>query len=758
MHGNDLQHGTMIRLLASLVRCHRWRVGFVVPSSLAAALALMMTTSLRAQAPAPELPDRARAEARAAALSDAQTRLQRADTAGAVAVLRDATAQSPQDAVLWHEYGMLLSAWTRAHWRKGIMPGGVPQRFIAAESSLARAMHLAPDSARYAVHYGNHLWGSNFTSLTMAKRAQEGALERAERNGDSLSVSESSDAIGLLLWRRYEPMANRRYEIQQLGYTFTDFVLEPYKFRVYIDDATRLYAPPLGDYLHREALQYFRRARELHPDNELALRHEAMALAERDRWEELAGVARRQSVLRPAQRWPWLALGLAEHRLGHSDRASVAFDSGFARLPKPEREHLMSLSRLLPTLQQTFFDTLSAPAKEQLSGMYWNVASPTLLLDDNPVLDEFRARVVYADLLWTNEEVRQRGADTDRGEILIRWGPPDVISTHSPELLSWMYRRVGLNFFFNHPPTIGTASLTQFYRSNMLEPNKLKRPAIWENVPVMRRGVDSLAVQVARFRGATDSIDVAVFAGIRAGALRSASPADTTVLRTGVFAVDASGNVQTRVTDRVRTGEKDTLVLAARTWRTRIPATAAFLRVEALETDAIRVARAIRDVTGFSRAGFGSSDLLIATTLTAPTTAAADTRWSDFTIVPVTGNAIRVGRPLELLWEVYEPRVVDGSASYRVSIAVQRVEPTGLKGVAARISNGVRGAVTRAGGTDRVAVEYDRTISAVPVFVEQLRLDLGGAKRGRYLLTLEVRDLHSGQSITRTRELVLVDR
>ena len=105
----------MIRLLASLVRCHRWRVGFVVPSSLAAALAVMMTTSLRAQAPAPELPDRARAEARAAALSDAQTRLQRADTAGAVAVLRDATAQSPQDAVLWHEYGMLLSAWTRAH-------------------------------------------------------------------------------------------------------------------------------------------------------------------------------------------------------------------------------------------------------------------------------------------------------------------------------------------------------------------------------------------------------------------------------------------------------------------------------------------------------------------------------------------------------------------------------------------------------------------------------------------------------------------
>ena len=36
---------------------------------------------------------------------------------------------------------------------------------------------------------------------------------------------------------------------------------------------------------------------------------------------------------------------------------------------------------------------------------------------------------VHAELLWTNEEYRLKGADTDRGEIFIRWGPPDDMST-----------------------------------------------------------------------------------------------------------------------------------------------------------------------------------------------------------------------------------------------------------------------------------------------------------------------------------------
>ena len=58
----------------------------------------------------------------------------------------------------------------------------------------------------------------------------------------------------------------------------------------------------------------------------------------------------------------------------------------------------------------------------------------------------------------------------------------------------------------------------------------------------MRRGVDCLPVQIARFRSSRDSIDVAVCGGIRAGALRFGSPTDTTVLKTGVFVIDGAGH------------------------------------------------------------------------------------------------------------------------------------------------------------------------------------------------------------------------
>lgn len=173
----------------------------------------------------------------------------------------------------------------------------------------------------------------------------------------------------------------------------------------------------------------------------------------------------------------------------------------------------------------------------------------------------------------------------------------------------------------------------------------------------------------------------------------------------------------------MRTGQKDRLALVARAWRTRIPASAAYQRVEALETDALKVARAIRDVAGFTTAGFGSSDLLIGA------------RWRDFTVAPITGNAIRVDQPIDLLWEVYEPSLVNGSARYRVSIAVRREERAGL-----------------------VGVQYEQSSAGDAVRTEYLRLDLGGATRGRYVLTLGLKDLNSNAIVTRTRDIVLVER
>lgn len=696
----------------------------------------------------------AAARARTLVIDRARALLATGDTAAAAAALRDAAAAAPNDGTLWHEYGMLLSAWTRPYWRKGSMPNGVPQRIIAAESSLARATRLAPDSVWYAIDYANQLWGSNFTSLTMAKGVQERALRVASANGDTASEARLSDAVGMLLWRRYEPVANRRYEIMNLGYTPREFFDQPDRFRDYIDGATKKWDPPLGVALHVEALRYFRRARDLHSDDESPLRHEAMALAEGGRWAELSQVAAEHTRRRPGHAWGWLALGLAEHRRGLMAPATAAFDSGFARLPPDERARLESLRRLMPTSREGHFDSLPPARREAETALYWDLANPTLLLGGNPVQNEFRARVVHAELLWTNEEYRLKGADTDRGEIFIRWGPPDDISTLDQYTLVWMYRRVGLHFVFNQPPTLGVAYLQPGHRSYMLEPNRARRPALWENVPLLRRGLDTMALQVARFRGSADSIDVAVYAGIRAGALRAGLPTDTSLVKTGVFAVDGAGRTLSRVTGVLRTGETDTLAWNDQRWRLRTSARAAYLRVEALDPDAERVARGLQMLDGFPLSGFGSSDVLLGTRVTAP--AAIDrARWSEFTIEPLRGNGVRRGQPIDLLWEVYEPAPIDGTARYRVSIVVQRIERGGLVGVSARVVGTVRDAVMRNSGNDRIAVEYDRVVPASPVRTESLRLDLGSARSGRYLLTVTMRDLNSDRTVSRQREVAI---
>lgn len=725
------------------------------------ACAMFSTCLLTATNASAQGPSQGSGSSAALALDKARSIIAAGDTSGAVDFFKVATGDFPRSAALWHEYGMLLSAWNKPYWRKSSMPAGIPQRFTIADSALARATWLAPDSARYALDYGEHLFNTNQWNFANAMRMQSLAVERAENNADTLTVAQSRDALGLFYWRRYETVAHRGYFILELEPGGLTYGARALKNRDFIDNGTRLYKPPLGEALYVEAASNFKKARELNVDDEMAFRHEAMLLAERSRWEELAILANGRIKTRPAQIWPWLALGLAEHRRGRLALGSSALDSGFAKLPKEDRERLSSLTRLLPPKHQKFFDTLDASARQRLEQSYVSLANPSLLAEGNAVWDEFRARLAFAELMWTNEQMQVRGADSDRGEVLVRWGPPDNVMTTGPNGtgmlgLIWLYRKSGFLVQFDMAPTYGTARLGPDARS-ILEAEILVHAAGFDNLALFRNGIDSIPVQVARFRQSVDSIDLAVFAGIRTAKLRAGSPADTTLLKTGVFAIDGAGAVASRKTDVLRTAEQDTATVTSRSWRTRVPTRTSYVRVEALDEDVSRAARAIRDVTGFSTAGFGISDLLIGNGIVAPPNADA-ARWSDYKISPIAGNVLREKRPVDLLWEMYSPTAQNGTVRYRVSITMQREEPTGLVGVAVKAVGGIRNAILRSGSTNRIAVEYERSIAATNIRTESLRLDLGNARAGRYLMTLEITDLNSGGSAITHRDIVLVER
>ena len=160
-----------------------------------------------------------RAVERQAGLARARALLQVADTTGAAALLRDLATASPDDALVWHEYGMLLSAWLKPYWHAGSMPLPIVSRMVIADSALARAVRLEPDSAIYALHYGQHLFNTNQWNLHNAERVQTRAVAKAEQLGDTAALASGVDGLGLFMWRRYEPLANRRYGVLNLGYT-----------------------------------------------------------------------------------------------------------------------------------------------------------------------------------------------------------------------------------------------------------------------------------------------------------------------------------------------------------------------------------------------------------------------------------------------------------------------------------------------------------------------------------------------------------
>jgi GWxTD domain-containing protein len=720
---------------------------------------------LAAQASAQTAPqtekEKAIAAASAKSLADARALVAAGDSAAAVKLLLSAVQKDPNNGPLWFEYGSILSAQSRYAWRKVFMSGGAAQLITAAETSLARATRLSPDSADYMVAYGKHLWGTHTTDIGRASRLQQDAYAMRKADGDSVSGAVSADMLGMFMWRRFEPLIGRGTPLQ------IDGSMNFLSRRNLVQFIKENYRPPekmFGLSLYEEALSYFREARTADPDVELYFRHEMMALAEYGRWNEMAAIAKRRAAERPGQPWPWLVLGLSQYHLNRKADASAALDSGFARLPDADRQRLSSISRLMPRGRDAWYDSLALPAKEQLQQLYWNTANPTMLLPGNVLHDEFRARAVFAELRFTDEDKPIPGTQTAKGEVYMRFGPPEIVMAGTivprhidpafENMTSWVYVNELMIFTFGQNRLSGTSYQTTGSRVDF-DSSKIDRPVAWTNLPVLRNRVDSVSAQVARFRAAGDSVDVAIFSGIRTGSLRRNAQNPTSSIKYGVFFVDALGRELTRRAETISSSESDTLALMQRNVFMRTTARASAARVEALEPDLMQAARAITDLSGFTTAGFGISDLLIASNVTAPGSTAS-ARWTDYKIASLTGGLVKRSEPLALLWENYEPAANGGSGKLQVSIQVQRETDRGLVAMAGRVIGGLREAVGANRGSNKVGISYVREFPASPVVVDHLMVDLGRLEPGRYRVSLTVTDAIRNVTASRMQRFTIV--
>ena len=702
----------------------------------------------------------AHAAAQSTSLAGARTSLEAGDTAAALAVLDGATRTDARDAPAWHLRGLLAWELTRPH-KRDKLPH--TKRFIElsrmADSSLRLAAQYAPDSAQYLLDLGRYLMTSTHASVRFAAPdAFRKGMQAAGRVGDSLLLSQAADKAGEGYWRRYEPLANRRNLTGGFAYADLDrYISEPRSLENYLDNFTFRIRPPLGEGDYQTASDLFHAALEADPNSASALKHVFMVLVDRDQWLNLREVAGQRLARAPWDPWAWLASGLASHRLNESRAAVAAFDSALTYLSPEDRLRFSRLTRLLRPADTLRFTQLSPAERARTERMYWLLSDPLALTSGNEHGLEFLSRVAFAELRWSSDAFGLRGADTDRGEVYIRYGPAPFVLSLPPGPdgyvpILWRYPN-GLSFQFSMRST-ATADFSFDLRDTYAQ-QMAALPVAWSNVPINRR-IDSLTVQTVRFRAPGDSVDLVLHAELPLEHMTRGMSLTNGAIDLGFFAFNGEGRLLVR--DSTRQDMAFNGSAPVRTWRHRLPRNGVGYRVEALQPDSMRAARALGVIEPLPEPAFGVSDLLIAERAT-PRAGSSASRWSDMLITPSSG-IMRRGQAFSLMWETYGlTATAESSNSYTIDLSLRRTDGSVLTAFLARVFGGTAsGAQSRSSGKkgEGLRLSFNRNTAARPEMLDYLSLDLGDAPPGKYRIAITVTDLPSKQSVTTERDLTIV--
>ncbi len=116
----------------------------------------------------------------------------------------------------------------------------------------------------------------------------------------------------------------------------------------------------------------------------------------------------------------WRYLGVANYQMGNMDAANRSFETAFGFMDRYERRAYEDLGLFLTRDEKK----LEAVDSIAYRARYWASQDPRFLTPYNERKLEHYFRLTYADLLYSSKGLGLRGWETERGQILIRYGPP----------------------------------------------------------------------------------------------------------------------------------------------------------------------------------------------------------------------------------------------------------------------------------------------------------------------------------------------
>jgi GWxTD domain-containing protein len=680
------------------------------------------------------------------------------DTNTALTALGRAQDLAPRNPEVLYQRGVLLSRTTFLRF------GDVPRNFVAWRL-LDRAAEIDPTNARYLLEIGRMRL---LTPLLRAEaeRVMRKALRVAESQQEDGLIAEITWELGQIKERRYLT-AKDRYMVPQAGLIFEPD-LAMYR-RGYTREFLESNARPIeniGATDRTEAEEWYRRGLAAVPTYEPSAIGLLGLLYDQRRYEEMRRVVRPFLDAGAGGANLRLTAGLAAYRLNDAAAADSLFESGLRRVPEEERREMTSLGRILRRRDSVSYDALSAADRRLTDSSYWEAADPLRETPENEARLEFLARIAVAQLRFSSVDMRQSGWRTDRGLILARYGEPPVIATFAIDNAAdaaetagrittvWYYPRKDRQFVFSGPPAMNYATFAGPMRG-LAEESREDAPFLLDNVTALR-AIDSVSVQLSRFRGATDSTSQLVVA-------HAVDP------RRLYGSVDlAEGSLSTSVYMgrplNMRQVRRDTInvSLPASSWLTRtfvqgVPAGPLRVRVESTDANVssavarahmeLDIARARRDILELS-------DVMISERVASTDEPLGG--WQRAGIVPRGELTMAQREPFSVYWETYGLRPtpdqrLKAEVSFRVTLV--EIDRSNKQGALRYLLDAADFVGLTREGNEELTVRFTREVPAgttdrLPMVNT---IGLGTSPAGLYRLDVIVTDLVSGQSARSAR-------
>ncbi len=175
-----------------------------------------------------------------------------------------------------------------------------------------------------------------------------------------------------------------------------------------------------ADAAYEAAVGHLEKALQYDPRRRPVYDHLMRIYALNESYDEALAPLERMFVFFPEDPEMWTYLGLANYRVGRTDAAAKSFEEAFTFMSEAERAAFDDLTLILSDEDQARYreDPVAFASR------FWTSQDPRYLTPYNERQLEHYARLVYADLLYAAEDIDLRGWDTQRGRILVRYGPP----------------------------------------------------------------------------------------------------------------------------------------------------------------------------------------------------------------------------------------------------------------------------------------------------------------------------------------------